>query len=145
MSYAGKDPRSRRTVVHRSGEGRQLEREISITSRGVARTARPPRAQEGELDWQHIAIFAAGALVGLTLGAGAALLLAPQSGERARHTIARRGRRLRARTADAWDDLRHELRFAARRGRRKLARKLGRAVRDRRERRALREQEPAVG
>ena len=144
MSYAGKNPHSRRTVVHRSGEGRQLERELSITSRGIARTARPPRAREGELDWQHIAIFAAGALVGLTLGAGAALLLAPQSGERARHTIARRGRRLRARTADAWDDLRHELRFAARRGRRKLARKLGRAVRDRRERRALREQEPAV-
>jgi gas vesicle protein len=96
-----------------------------------------------ELDWQHIAIFAAGAVLGVTLGAGAALLFAPESGEEVRHNIARQGRRLRARTAGAWDDLRHELRFAARRGRRKLARKLGRAVRERRERRALREEEVA--
>src|SRR5205823_10338052 len=110
----------------------------SITARGVARPARPAPDTEHELDWQHIAIFAAGAVLGITLGAGAALLFAPQSGERTRHDIARRGRRLRSRTADAWDDLRHELRFAARRSRRKLARKLGRAVRERRERRERR-------
>jgi len=138
MSYFGKDPRSRRTAVHRSGEGQPLERELSIASRGIARAVRPaPNARE-ELDWQHIALFAAGAVLGVTLGAGAALLLAPQSGEQARHNIARRGRRLRARTADAWGDLRHELRFAARRGRRKLARKLAGAVRERRERRERR-------
>ena len=144
MSYAGKDPRSRRTAVQRSGESRPLERELSITSRGIARTARRLPSTEQELDWQHIAIFAAGALLGVTLGAGAALLLAPQSGQEARHNIARHGRRLRARTADAWDDLRDELRFAARHGRRKLARKLRRAVRERRERRALREEGVAV-
>jgi gas vesicle protein len=141
MSYAGKDPRSHRTAVQRSGEGRPLERELSITSRGSARTIRPKPDAGHKLDWQHIAIFAAGALLGVTLGAGAALLVAPQSGEEARHNIARRGRRLRARTADAWDDLRDELGFAARRGRRKLARKLRRAVRERRERRAMREEQ----
>lgn len=56
------------------------------------------------------AIFAAGIAVGLAVGAGVALLLAPQSGEDTRHDIARRGRRLSRRTRSAWDDLRLELR-----------------------------------
>jgi gas vesicle protein len=145
MSYAGKDPRSRRVTAtaHRSAERRPLDRELTITARGIARPARPPVDVEPELDWQHIAIFAAGALIGVAVGAGAALLLAPQSGEQARHNLARQGRHLRTRTADAWDDLRHELRFATRRGRRKLARKLTRALKERRERRALRDEEVA--
>jgi gas vesicle protein len=65
------------------------------------------------------------------VGAGAALLLTPQTGEEVRHELARRGRRWRVRTADAWDDLRDELQYAARRGRRKL----GRALRRRRQNR----------
>ena len=145
MSYAGKDPRSRRPPVQRKSESRALERELTITARGPAGSVRLNREREPEeLDWQHIAIFAAGAFVGATLGAGAALLLAPQSGEQTRHDIARRGRRLRSRTADAWDDLREELRFAARRSKRKLARKLGRAMRERRERRAWHDDEREV-
>ena len=93
--------------------------------------------EDEELDWQHIAIFAAGAFLGAALGAGAALILAPQSGAETRHNLARRGRHFRDRTATAWDDLRHELRYAARTGRRKLARKFAGAVRRRRERHEL--------
>jgi gas vesicle protein len=150
MSYAGKDPRSRRTAsgttggsvstrVSRGDSGeRVLDRQLSITSRGVASpTGSRPANDDHELDWQHITIFAVGALLGVTIGAGAALLFAPQSGARTRHNLARRGRHLRTRTTDAWDDLRHELRYATRRSRRKLARKLDHALRDRRERRAL--------
>src|SRR4029079_13162365 len=108
-----------------------LDRELSITARGIAGSRRRTVAMrqphgdhegngEGELDWQHIAIFTAGALLGAAVGAGAALLFAPHSGARTRHDIARRGRHFRTRTADAWEDLRHELRYAARRGRKKL-------------------------
>jgi len=145
MSYAGRDPRSRRSVATSAvatsaslrgrGAGRRvLERELPITPRGIARSsAARPTSDDHELDWQHIAIFATGALLGAAFGAGAALLFAPQSGARTRHDIARQSRQLRDRTSDAWEDLRHELRHAARRGRRKLTRRF----RERRERREL--------
>jgi YtxH-like protein len=55
------------------------------------------------------AILAAGIALGFVLGAGAALLLAPQSGADTRHDIVRRGRRLKRRSRTAWDDLRFEL------------------------------------
>jgi gas vesicle protein len=160
MSYAGKDPRARRvasttaakapTRTARDAGAYPPDRELSITARGIAssrRTKTPSGAAygeqeaigEGELDWQHIAIFTAGAVLGAAIGAGAALLFAPQSGARTRHNIARRGRHFRTRTTDAWDDLRHELRYAARRGRKKLAARLNGALRDRRERQSLRD------
>ena len=158
MSYAGKDPRTRRTAsaaaanlatrTARDAGDYPSDRELSITARGVAGSRRrkttvraageDEASGDGELDWQHIAIFTAGAVLGAAIGAGAALLLAPQSGARTRHNIARRGRHFRTRTADAWDDLRHELRYAARRGRKKLAAKMNGALRGRREREAVR-------
>ena len=157
MSYAGKDPRTRRAAsaavakrTARDAGEHPSDRELSITARGVtgsrrAKTtigeaSRDEGSAEGELDWQHIAIFAAGAVLGAAVGAGAALLFAPHSGARTRHNIARRGRHFRTRTADAWDDLRHELRYAARRGRKKLAARWNGALRDRREREALRDE-----
>ena len=161
MSYAGKDPRTRRAAsaavanvpsrTAREAGASTTDRELSITARGVTgsrrarttiREAHGQRAAngEGELDWQHIAIFAAGAALGAAIGAGAALLFAPQSGARTRHNIAKRGRHLRTRTADAWEDLRHELRYAARRGRQKLAARMNGALRSRREREALRDE-----
>lgn len=153
MSYAGKESRSRRTASTaaeetpsavrargRSGT-RVVDRELTITARGVRRPSPVWSPEEDELDWQHIALFTAGALFGAALGAGAALLFAPQSGAETRHDIAKRGRHLRARTATAWDDLRHELRYASRTGRRKLARRLSRALRDRRERRQLHDED----
>lgn len=153
MSYAGKESRTRRaasasaasisTRTSRAEGEYPLDRELSITARGITRARRGVREAraghegEGELDWQHIAIFTVGAALGAAIGAGAALLFAPQSGARTRHNIARRGRHFRTRTADAWDDLRHELRYAARRGRKKLAARIDGVLRDRRERRPL--------
>lgn len=55
-------------------------------------------------------IFVAGVALGLIVGAGAALLLAPQSGADTRNAIARRSRRLTKRGRNAFDDLRWELR-----------------------------------
>jgi hypothetical protein len=142
MSYAGKESRTYRGSAagqFRSGTARRsLERESPIPSRRVDRAAIASPEREIETDWQHVAIFAAGAVLGAVVGAGAALLLTPQTGEEVRHHLARRGRRWRTRTADAWEDLRDELQFAARRGRRKL----GRAIRRRRENREW--QDPAA-
>ena len=148
MSYAGKDSRSRRAASSvaidspmatrpRGRPGSRVERELAVRSRGATRPYLEATTEDEELDWQHIAIFAAGALLGAALGAGAALLLAPQSGAETRHNLARRGRHFRDRTATAWDDLRHELRYAARTGRRKLARKFTGSIRHRRERHEL--------
>ena len=145
MSYAGKDSRSRRTASStviesslatraRGRSGSRVERELAVSSTGATRPYSQRGREAEELDWQRIAIFAAGALLGAALGAGAALLLAPQSGAETRHSLARSGRHLRARTATAWDDLRHELRYAARTSRRKLARKFTGALPHRRER-----------
>lgn len=128
MSYAGKVSRDRSSVLPgtrrwEGGDG---------PLRAESRPRRPEAEQGSELDWKHIAIFAAGVAVGLTVGAGLALLTAPQSGRATRRDIAKRGRRIRRRSADAWDDLRHELRAAARRGRRSLARSLAQSVKRRR-------------
>lgn len=148
MSYAGKAAHGRRRVKRddvvsgaasrrASAPSRGLEREISLAP--IARSYRPSeRADDGEVDWQRVAIFATGTLLGAVVGAGAALLFAPQTGEETRRDLARRGRRLRSRTADAWDDLRDELQWAARRGRKRLTRSL-RGRRDRRAERALEE------
>jgi gas vesicle protein len=57
-------------------------------------------------------------VLGLAVGAGLALLFAPQAGEDTRRSIVRRGRKLTDRGRDAWDDLRDELRRAAKRRRR---------------------------
>jgi hypothetical protein len=64
-------------------------------------------------------VFLAGLAMGLAVGAGVVLLLAPQTGEEARHSIRRMTRRVGRRGHDAWDDLRDELR----RYRRKSARR----------------------
>lgn len=136
------EPASSVRARGRSGT-RVLDRELTITAKGVRRPTSDWSADEDELDWQHIALFTAGALFGAALGAGAALLFAPQSGAETRHDIAKRGRHIRARTATAWDDLRDELRYATRRSRRNLTRKLSRALRDRRERREHRDEDLA--
>jgi len=68
--------------------------------------------------------FLAGLGIGLAVGAAVALLLAPQSGAETRQSLRRRGRRVRNRAADAWDDLRTELertKRALRRRRREAA------------------------
>lgn len=106
------------------------------SSRGAASTAAAPSANGIGLDtdWGQVALFGAGLALGITLGAGVALLATPRTGEETRAVLRGRVGRLR-RTAsrkghDAWDELRDELAGVKRALRR---RKLKRAAeRDRR-------------
>ena len=63
-------------------------------------------------DWNNIGLFAAGIAFGAILGASAALLFAPASGEEIRERIGRRVRRTRG-DDDVWDQLAAELERAA--------------------------------
>jgi len=80
----------------------------------------PTRAQSR--DWARVGMFGAGIAVGALLGAGAALLYAPQSGLEARTLLKGRARRATLRAANRWDELGAELRGAARRSKRRLRR-----------------------
>jgi gas vesicle protein len=53
--------------------------------------------------------FLAGLGIGLALGAAAALLLAPQSGAETRRALRSRGKKVKNKARDAWDDLRIEI------------------------------------
>jgi hypothetical protein len=77
---------------------------------------------EEERDWRGAGALSLGILAGALVGAGFALLLAPQSGEETREQIARRARRLGTRADEGWDDLRDELRRLRRRSRRAATR-----------------------
>ncbi len=84
------------------------------TRQGVA-----PRAR-------HSGTLVAGVAIGLLVGAGLALLLAPQSGRDVRRLLGRGLRRAGNRGRDAWEDLGDELRRARRQLRR--ARRLKREL-----------------
>lgn len=60
----------------------------------------------------HNVAFLVGVIVGATVGAGVALLLAPRSGRSTRRQLLRRGRRVTRRGRDAWHDLAGEFRDA---------------------------------
>jgi hypothetical protein len=77
---------------------------------------------EEERDWRSAGILSLGVLAGALVGAGVALLLAPQSGEETRERLANRARRLGSRADASWDDLRDELRRLRRRSRRAATR-----------------------
>jgi len=84
-------------------------------------------AYRRSIDWEHVGLLGAGLLVGALVGAGAALLLAPQSGIETRTAIRRKARFARHRATDAVGELADELAAAARRGRRRARRVLRRA------------------
>jgi hypothetical protein len=87
---------------------------------GATTKSRPParRAPSQTDDHRPTLVFAAGIVVGLAVGAGVALLLAPQAGADTRRTLGRQTRRIGQRGHDAWDDLRDEFRRALRQRRR---------------------------
>jgi hypothetical protein len=118
MSYAG--PASR----ERSASSIEPLTSTEISGRSGFRTTTSfrPRPLPGARRDAYLA-FAAGIALGLTIGAGTALLFAPQSGTDTRRAIVRKGRRLGRRGSDAWDDLRDELAHAARRGRQAFRRR----------------------
>jgi gas vesicle protein len=90
-------------------------------ARPAASVARPSS------DWQQVAVFGVGLAVGIALGAGIALLTAPQSGEETRSDLRRKAQRttrlVGRRSRDAWLDVRDELRGATRALSRRKARR----------------------
>src|SRR5437016_778545 len=106
MSYAGPASRPAR---------RPLEIDPAAPNRGRAEPSGPkplprPLNHSASAARGRAAVFTAGVALGVLVGAGIALLLAPQTGADTRRALARRGRRLTGRGRDAWDDLRVELR-----------------------------------
>lgn len=84
-------------------------------SAGPRRPTAPPT--ESTTDWHQFAIFGAGLALGIAVGAGVALLTAPQAGDESREDLKRYARRtsrmLGRRSRNAWWDLRDELRGAS--------------------------------
>ena len=119
MSYAGNISRSGRRG---SATGAAPSRPTLAATPGTPASRPPGPRPETEIAWREVAIFAAGIALGAVVGAGTAFLVAPESGDETRAALARRSRRLGRRAHDAWDDLRDELRFATRRGRRRVRR-----------------------
>jgi gas vesicle protein len=66
----------------------------------------------------------AGITIGALIGAGVALLLAPQAGEETRRDLSRRARELRDEATDRWDDATHRARREVRRRGRQLRERL---------------------
>lgn len=123
MSFGGTVTRGRR------GTGSSGPRPDGPRRPGAAGTpkGRPLDVDEGQIDWERVAVFGTGISLGAALGAGIALLFAPSSGEEMRAAIARRSARLAHQGHDVWADLRDELEWAARRGKRRVGRRLQRA------------------
>lgn len=71
-------------------------------------------------DWRTVAMVSAGIVAGVVLGAGVALLMAPQSGEHTRLAIGRELRKRRPWRRTPWERLGEEFREAARFGRSRL-------------------------
>ena len=65
-------------------------------------------------DWGRVGTLAAGIVIGAVIGAGAALLLAPQSGQATRKSMGKAVHRGRDRAGEAWDSLSDELWWQAR-------------------------------
>lgn len=84
------------------------------------------RDDDEDIDWERVVVFGTGIAIGAVFGAGVALLFAPASGEEARAAIVRRGARLAKGGQDAWEELRDELEWAARRGKRRVGRRVQR-------------------
>jgi len=133
MSFA--DPNLRRPASspteakESSPDDAEVRRQRSL-ARGKARAAiERPRGSSFRrtVDWEHVGLLGAGLLIGAVVGAGAALLLAPQSGEETRTIIRRQARNARHRAGDAWSELADELAAATRRGRQRARRAMRRA------------------
>ncbi len=80
------------------------------------------RSYEETMEWDNIGVFGAGLAVGLALGAGLALLLAPRSGEETRELLGERSRWVTDRVSGGLDNVRENVERATRRSRRKLRR-----------------------
>jgi hypothetical protein len=127
MSYAGPASRDKRALELESTAPGRLHN-LDLNPRSPS-PQWPSRSRQRD----RTTALAAGIAIGLVVGAGIALLFAPQSGEDTREAIADRGRRVADRGKDVWDDLRDEL-GDARRRRGAAWRHNGHAKREREER-----------
>jgi YtxH-like protein len=80
------------------------------------------RSYDDSMQMKHAAIFGAGIALGAMIGAGAALLFAPQTGEETRDMISERAHDFGGRIGDRLGDVRGDLGWYMRRGRRKMRR-----------------------
>jgi len=124
MSFGGTVTKGRRGAGSTgAGQGARRPGPAGSAANGPAVSS----TDDGEIDWERVAVFGTGIALGAALGAGVALLFAPYSGEETRAAILRRGAHLAHQGRDAWDDLRDELEWAARRGKRRVGRRVQRA------------------
>lgn len=134
MSYAGPDSRTRagRSAVRPDADsltrGSRASAADASPRRPLSRQPLPAPHEDGEgTDWRQVAMFGTGLLVGIAVGAGAALLTAPRTGAETRAVLAASAGRVRRTTSrrgrDAWDDLRDELDRARRTLRRRKTRR----------------------
>lgn len=82
------------------------------------------QVNESDPGGSGVAMFAGGLMLGLAVGAGLALLMAPQAGDETRRLIRRRARRLGEHMSDRVEDLRDDIRRSARKGEKKLRQSL---------------------
>src|SRR4051794_29254585 len=117
------------TSVSESGELRVPRRQANARGEEDSPAVERPRGSSFRraVDWERVGLVSAGLLIGAVVGAGAALLLAPGSGQETRTAIRRKARFAHHRAGDAWGDLAAELAEVARRSRRRARRAMRRA------------------
>ena len=79
-----------------------------LTFDGRKREGRGFMSRESD---RQLGVFVAGMLLGAVIGAGAALLTAPEEGTRTRKRLGRAASRVRTRSGDRWGDMVEELRI----------------------------------
>jgi hypothetical protein len=122
-SAEGDDPSASQAQAPRDEAAAGAGRHASSRAEGQGYVGSP----DGGADLERVGWLGAGIAIGAVLGAGIALLYAPQSGLQTRAAIRRRGHTMAARGRDAWDELAEELRKTARRRMKKMRRKATRA------------------
>lgn len=126
MAYAEPTTRARKPARRSNGDGARVRQEVHAPEYDVDMAeTRPSEGGDWGGDWRRAGLIGSAVALGLAVGAGVAMLFAPQSGAGTRADLARATRRLGWRTHDAWDDLRDELAWASRRS----GRHVGRGVR----------------
>lgn len=110
-SSTGTPPRSRQADMDANDS---LDSLASAKPRG--------KSYSDSMEMKHAAIFGAGIALGALIGAGAALLFAPHSGEETRDLISERAHQFGSRIGDRIDDARGDLGWYMRRGGRKMRR-----------------------
>lgn len=101
---------------------RQSDLDSTDSPSSMASSRPMGRSYSEDMRWRHAALFGAGVALGALIGAGAALLYAPQTGEEMRELLSERAHKFGGRIGDRLDDARGDLGWYMRRGRRKLRR-----------------------